>query len=52
LEEQRDTLARVVACVDSIQFSAALEADGAIVFAQACELGLKGIGVEARRQSL
>ena len=29
--------------VDGIQFSASVADDGAIVFAQACELGLEGI---------
>jgi bifunctional non-homologous end joining protein LigD len=43
LEERREALAQLVAGVDGIQFSAALAAEGAIVFAHACELGLEGI---------
>ena len=43
LEERRDKLARLVAGVDGILFSEAIEAEGAIVFAHACELGLEGI---------
>jgi bifunctional non-homologous end joining protein LigD len=43
LEERRDALSRLVAGVDAIRFSAALTADGAIVFAHACKLGLEGI---------
>jgi bifunctional non-homologous end joining protein LigD len=42
LEERRDALSHLVAGVGSIQFSAALEAEGVIVFAHACELGLEG----------
>ena len=43
LEERREGLSHLVAGVDNIQFSAALEAEGAIVFAHACQLGLEGI---------
>jgi bifunctional non-homologous end joining protein LigD len=43
LEERRDELSRLVHGVDGIRFSAALEAEGAIVFAHACKLGLEGI---------
>ena len=43
LEERRDELSRVVAGVDGILFSEALAAEGALVFAKACELGLEGI---------
>jgi bifunctional non-homologous end joining protein LigD len=43
LEERREALLQLVAGVDSIQFNAALEAEGAIVFAHACQLGLEGI---------
>ncbi len=43
LEERRDTLLRLVAGADNIVFSEALEAEGAVVFAKACELGLEGI---------
>jgi ATP-dependent DNA ligase len=40
-----------VAGVNSILFSDALVADGALVFAKACELGLEGI-VETRRKPI
>jgi bifunctional non-homologous end joining protein LigD len=43
LEERRDALSQLVARVGSIQFSAAVAAEGAIVFAHACQLGLEGI---------
>ena len=43
LEERRAALSRLVAGVDGILFSDALAADGALVFAKACELGLEGI---------
>ena len=43
LEERRAALVRLVHGVDGIQFSASVADDGAIVFAQACELGLEGI---------
>jgi bifunctional non-homologous end joining protein LigD len=43
LEERREALARLVAGVDSIMFSASIAEDGATVFAHACELGLEGI---------
>jgi hypothetical protein len=43
LEERRDELSRVVHGVDSILFSEALSAEGALVFANACKLGLEGI---------
>jgi bifunctional non-homologous end joining protein LigD len=43
LEERRDELSRVVHGVDDILFSEALSAEGALVFAKACELGLEGI---------
>jgi bifunctional non-homologous end joining protein LigD len=43
LEERRDRLARLVRGVDGVVFSEAIEAEGAIVFAKACELGLEGI---------
>jgi bifunctional non-homologous end joining protein LigD len=42
LEERRDELARLVHGVD-MRFSEALAAEGAIVFAHACKLGLEGI---------
>jgi bifunctional non-homologous end joining protein LigD len=43
LEERRAALSPVVASVDSILFSDALTAEGALVFANACQLGLEGI---------
>ena len=43
LEERREALSRLVAGADNIVFSEALAAEGAIVFAKACELGLEGI---------
>ena len=43
LEARRETLMWLVDGVDRILFSEALAAEGAIVFAKACELGLEGI---------
>ena len=43
LADRREALERLVAGVDSIQFSKAQQAAGAIVFAHACKLGLEGI---------
>jgi bifunctional non-homologous end joining protein LigD len=43
LEERRDKLSPLVAGVEFIQFSEALNIDGALVFAHACKLGLEGI---------
>jgi bifunctional non-homologous end joining protein LigD len=43
LEERREALSRLVRGVDAVQFSEALAADGATVFAHACKLGLEGI---------
>jgi bifunctional non-homologous end joining protein LigD len=43
LEERRDELLRVVHGVDNVVFSEALAAEGTLVFAKACELGLEGI---------
>jgi bifunctional non-homologous end joining protein LigD len=43
IEERRDKLARLVHGVDGILFSEALAAEGALVFAKACEMGLEGI---------
>ena len=42
-EERRAELSPLVAGVDCVLFSDALLADGALVFAKACELGLEGI---------
>jgi hypothetical protein len=43
LEEWRDKLSQLVRGVDNMLFSEALSAEGALVFAKACELGLEGI---------
>jgi bifunctional non-homologous end joining protein LigD len=43
IEARREALKQLVAGVDGILFSDALVADGAVVFAKACELGLEGI---------
>ena len=43
LEERRDKLARLIAGVDGLLFSEAIEGEGAVVFAHACKLGLEGI---------
>ena len=43
LEVRREALQQLVAGVNGILFSEALAADGAVVFAKACELGLEGI---------
>jgi bifunctional non-homologous end joining protein LigD len=43
LEERRDALVRLIAGVDDIRFSEAVTAEGALVFAHACKLGLEGI---------
>jgi len=43
LEERREALSRIIAGGDNIVFSEALAADGALVFAKACEMGLEGI---------
>ena len=51
LEARRETLMWLVDGVDRILFSEALAAEGAIVFAKACELGLEGI-VSKRHGSL
>ena len=39
----RQALLRLVAGVSGILFSEAIAAEGAVVFAKACELGLEGI---------
>jgi len=43
IEERREALARLVHGADGIRFSEALSADGVLVFAHACKLGLEGI---------
>ena len=43
IEGRRDALSRLVRGVDGILFSEAFEAEGAIVFRKACEMGLEGI---------
>jgi bifunctional non-homologous end joining protein LigD len=42
IEERRSALLRLVAGVEGILFSETLAADGAVVFAKACEMGLEG----------
>jgi bifunctional non-homologous end joining protein LigD len=44
-------LSRLVAGLDGVLFSEAIEAEGALVFAKACEMGLEGI-VSKRAGSL
>jgi bifunctional non-homologous end joining protein LigD len=51
IEERRDALSGLVAGLDGILFSGAIEAEGELVFAKACELGLEGI-VSKRTGSL
>ena len=41
-EARREALSRLIAGADGV-FSEALAAEGAVVFAKACELGLEGI---------
>jgi bifunctional non-homologous end joining protein LigD len=43
LEVRRAELDALVAGIDAIMFSEAIEAEGAVVFAKACETGLEGI---------
>jgi bifunctional non-homologous end joining protein LigD len=43
IEERRAALSQLIAGVDCVLFSDALVAEGAPVFAKACELGLEGI---------
>jgi bifunctional non-homologous end joining protein LigD len=43
LEARREALQRLVVGVNGILFSEELAAEGAVVFAKACELGLEGI---------
>jgi len=43
LEERRGALLRLVDGADGILFSEAIEAEGAVVFAKSCELGVEGI---------
>ena len=43
IEERRAALSPLVGGVDCVLFSDALVAEGALVFAKACELGLEGI---------
>jgi ATP-dependent DNA ligase len=51
-EARRKALMRLVDDVKGILFSEALAAEGAIVFAKACELGLEDMVVEAGGQLL
>jgi bifunctional non-homologous end joining protein LigD len=43
LEVRREALRQLVAGANGILFSEALAAEGAVVFAKACEFGLEGI---------
>jgi bifunctional non-homologous end joining protein LigD len=43
LEERREALARLVHGAAGVRFSEAVSADGALVFAHACKMGLEGI---------
>jgi bifunctional non-homologous end joining protein LigD len=43
LEARREALQQLIAGVGGILFSEALAAEGAVVFAKVCELGLEGI---------
>jgi len=43
LEERREALARLVHGAAGVRFGEALSAEGALVFAHACQLGLEGI---------
>jgi ATP-dependent DNA ligase len=51
IEERREALSGLVAGLGGVLFSEAIEAEGALVFAKACELGLEGI-VSKRAGSL
>jgi len=52
IEERRSALVRFVTGAKGIVFSHALTADGAVVFAKACELGLDRHCVEASESLL
>jgi bifunctional non-homologous end joining protein LigD len=43
IEDRRKVLNQLVACVEVVLFSEAFKADGALVFAKVCEMGLEGI---------
>ena len=43
IEERREALSRIVAGLDGVLFSEAIEAEGELVFVKACALGLEGI---------
>jgi bifunctional non-homologous end joining protein LigD len=51
LEDRRSALKRLVSGADGVLFSEAIDAEGALVFAKACEMGLEGI-VSKRAGSL
>ena len=51
IEARREALMRLVGGVDGVLFSEALAAEGAVVFAKACALGLEGV-VSKRAGSL
>jgi hypothetical protein len=52
IEARREALRRLVAGATGIVFSEAIVAEGAVVFAKACELGFGRDRVEAGRQPL
>lgn len=43
LEDSRAELARIVSGADAILFSETIEAEGELVFANACEMGIEGM---------
>jgi ATP-dependent DNA ligase len=51
IEERREALSKLVAGLDGVLFSSAIEAEGELVFVKACALGLEGI-VSKRAGSL
>jgi ATP-dependent DNA ligase len=49
LEDRRKALSRLVASVENILFSEAFAAEGALVFAKPCQMGLEGIASTRQR---
>ena len=43
LEARREALSKLIAGIGGVVFSDAIAAEGALVFAKACEMGLEGI---------
>jgi ATP-dependent DNA ligase len=52
LKDAEPASSRSFAGVEGIQFSEALAAEGAVVFAKACKLGLEGIMSKRRAASI